>query len=260
MALGNNYDNNKKDFQPTVYSPYRMSNVEGIDPSALGFSFWAGLLKISIAPVIKSNNDTPSFDYKNAGTAYITHTKAKIFADEIDKFMASPDTYNNVGVDTKGGLISLSNGKEFGISNPCLVIRKVNETSGDVDATYVYEFKTAYHNSIRNFDEKSKKFDAYLYKNLEIEQLKIILEQYYTHMTYAAAYSVVDSSKFENSRVNTKIGLIAEKLGVEFKGSKDGGGSSNKSFFNNNSSSNGGGSKGFDSATIDDIAGMMDEE
>ena len=39
--------------------------------------------------------------------------------------------------------------------------------------------------------------------------------------------------KYENSRINTKIGLIAESLGVEFKGSKGSGGSS--SYFDNDS-------------------------
>jgi len=260
MALGdyNNYDNNKKEnkeYQPSVYSPYRMSNLEGVDPSALSFSFWAGMLKASIAPANKSNNDTVSFDYKNAGVAYITHTKARILLNEIIKFQENPELYNNLGVDIKGGLVSISNGKEFGVANPCLVIRKVNETTGAVESSYVYEFKTKFHYGIRNFDEKTSEFDIVYYENIELDQLKTILEQYYTAMTYATAYSIVDSSKFENSRVNTKLGLIAEKLGVEFKGGKGSDSSSGKSFFNNSKPSE---SKNFSSGTLDDIASQMD--
>jgi len=259
MALGdyNNYENNKKDdkeYQPSVYSPYRMSNLEGVDPSALTFSYWAGILKVSIAPANKTNNDTVSFDYKNAGIAYITHTKARILLNEILKFQENPELYNNLGVDIKGGLVSISNGKEFGVANPCLVIRKVNETTGAVESSYVYEFKTKFHYGIRNFDEKTSEFDIVYYENIELDQLKTLLEQYYTAMTYATAYSIVDSSKFENSRVNTKLGLIAAKLGVEFKGGK-GSESSGKSFFNNSKPSE---NKNFSSGTLDDIASQMD--
>ncbi len=259
MALGdyNNYENNKKenkDFQPSVYSPYRMSNLEGIDPSALTFSYWSGILKLSIAPANRTNNDTVTFDYKNAGVAYITHTKARILLNEILKFQENPELYNNLGVDIKGGLVSISNGKEFGIANPCLVIRKVNETTGAVESSYIYEFKRKFHYGIRNFNEKTSEFDIVYYENIELDQLKTLLEQYYMAMTYATAYSVVDSSKFENSRINTKIGLIAQKLGVEFKGSNSGDSSSGKSFFSNKSSEE----KNFSSATLADIANEME--
>ncbi len=261
MSLGNynNYDNNKKeknDFQPTVYSPYKMSNIEGIDPSALSFSFWAQILKLSIAPANKSNNDTPTFDYKNAGVAYITHTKARILAEEITKFMENPELYNNVGIDIKGGLVSISNGKEFGTKNPCLVIRKIDATTGNVEATYNYEFKTKFHYSIRNFEEKKSKYETVYYENLELEQLKTLLEQYYISMTYATAYSVIDSSKFDNSRINTKIGSIMDKLGIEFRSGGNSGGSSGggKSFFSGNS-----GNKNFTSGTIDDISEEIED-
>ena len=259
MTLGNynNYENNKKDdkvYQPMVYSPYRMSNIEGVDPSALTFTYWAGMLKTSIAPANKTNNDSVSFDYKNAGVAYITHTKARLLLNEILKFQENPELYNNLGVDIKGGLISISNGKEFGIANPCLVIRKVNETTGAVESSYIYEFKTKYHYGIRNFDEKTSEFDIVYYENIELDQLKTLLEQYYIAMSYATAYSIIDSSKFENSRINTKIGLIAQKLGVEFKSGKESGDSSGKSFFNTKSTEG----KNFSSGTLDDIASQMD--
>ena len=52
-------------------------------------------------------------------------------------------------------------------------------------------------------------------------------------MSKADAYVVIDEMKYENSRINTKIGLIAESLGVEFKGAKVSGGSS--SYFDNDS-------------------------
>lgn len=38
MALGNyNDNNNRRYYEPLVYSPYGTSNTEGVDPSALSF-------------------------------------------------------------------------------------------------------------------------------------------------------------------------------------------------------------------------------
>ena len=54
MALGNynnNDSNQKKGYEPILYSPYNTSNREGVDPSALSYQFYNGLLKISISPM-----------------------------------------------------------------------------------------------------------------------------------------------------------------------------------------------------------------
>lgn len=256
--LGDTYQNNSKDnkYEPTVYSEYKMSNIEGIDPSAVSFSFWGKLLKVSISP--KKQGDQIAFDHDNAIAVYLSHTRARVLANEIKSFLADPIKNNNVGTATgTNGLIQVSNGKEFGINTPCLIIRKVNSESGKVESAYAYQVKTDYHYGIRNYDEKSGKFDKVYYNNLELEQLVTLLEEYYKAMSGAIAYSLIDNMKYDSSRTNTKIGLIMDKLGIESKSGKSGG----NSYFNknNNSSSNGGG-RTFSSSTLDDIAEQMEED
>ena len=84
MALGDNYngnDNNKKKYyEPILYSPYGTSNTDGVDPSALSYSFFNGLLKISIAPMKPGAQpgDRQLWDHDNAVSVWLTHVKARM--------------------------------------------------------------------------------------------------------------------------------------------------------------------------------------
>ena len=119
MALGDTYNNNeKKNYSPSLTSGYRFSNPDStVDKTSLTVSFWNKLLKVSIAPKKETENGEIAFDHENAGSVYLSNTKAKVFHDEICKFLEeykqgkAPD---NIGVATgKDGLIYLYNGKEF---------------------------------------------------------------------------------------------------------------------------------------------------
>lgn len=219
MALGDKYDNNKKDADkrrsPTVYSKYGFGNKESkLDPTKLSITYWNGLLKLSIAPSIPN---TQNFDYEKEGAIYLTHIKAKMFIDEIDIFLNDPNTYNNVGVSTNTGLVYISNGKEFGGSVvPCLLIRLMDE-DGKITGSFLYEFKEDYHYTIRNFNEEDITFDKIYNNLLEIELLRSLLYDYYTAMSGAVAYSVQEYGKYDNSRTHTKLDSIAEKLGISYK-------------------------------------------
>lgn len=258
MALGNTYNQNneKQQYHPTVYSPYKMTNAESvIDPSSLSFSFWNSTLKITIAPKKQLNNDEVAFDYDNAVAIYLNHTKARILYDEICKFQMDPEKYNSSGVPSGQGLITISNGSEFGYNSPCLVIRKIDE-SGATTSSYAYQFKTDYYYSIRNYNQSNGAFDKVTadYNNIEIEQLKTLLIEYYTAMCGAMAYSVIDQRKYEDSRVSGKLEQIASKLGVSFGKNNTANKGSYSSVFNNRQATN------FTSETLDDIARQMDDE
>lgn len=252
--LGDSYNNNKNDRKvnndPTVYSPYKFTNPDGVDPSALTISFWGSTMKVSISPKKATNNGDVSFDYENGISIYLTHTKARILAEEIRAFMNGK--INSCGVDTNKGFISISNGKEFGVDSNLLVIRSFDTENNKVSSSYAYEFKKNYHYAIRNFDEKTIDFEKAYYDNLEIEQFVTILEEYYKAMTYAISFTVLDQNKFNNSRMNTKLDSIATKLGVEYT-NKSSGNSGGGSFFNNRE---GNSSSSFKSGSIDDLDNM----
>lgn len=269
MALGDNYngnDNNKKKYyEPILYSPYGTSNTDGVDPSALSYSFFNGLLKISIAPMKPGAQpgDRQLWDHDNAVSVWLTHVKARMLHDEIIEILNNPDSMNNAGVTTGNeGLISFSNGKELGAANPCLIIRKVDQNTGEVTSTYAYEFKTKHYWSVRNFDPADPKaYDSKTFGNLEIEELITILEQYYTSISGAAPYANVYAQRFDQNRMNTKISLIMDKLGIEQSAeySKGNGGRGNQSFFNSNGMGNtNSANTGMRSSTIDQLGEEME--
>lgn len=249
MALGNNYsgntDSNKKQkYLPEFYvTPFRTSTPNGVDPSSLSYAYTGdGYLKITITPLKFSNpNDKNyyNFDNDNATSIMLTPSKAMVFAKEIRTLLAHPDTTNNVGVntssDTKITFIIFSTGKELGIDTPALVIRKMDKESGDILSTYAYQF-TGNPNlfGIRNFDENTKHFERFEYPAMEVDNLLMILESFYKAMGGGQSYSNLYYGRFEQSKVNTKLKLIMDKLGIETSGEyKRMGRDNSTSFFNN---------------------------
>lgn len=256
MALGDIANNNQQKGKnnPVVYSQYGFGNSEStVDPTRLSTSFWNGMLKLTISPKkgMKANGMV-EWDDENSISLYLTHTKARILHDEIILFMQNPEAYNNLGIPSGAGLISISNGKELGIASPCLIIRKLNADNGQVEASFAYEFKQDYHYSIRNFDESTADFDKIYHNNLELEQLLCLLRTYFEAMSGAVAYTVIDNMKYDTSRLNTKINAISEKLGIEYNA---GGGyrqqKSSTSLFNNKEPRN------FNTSTLDDIESQL---
>ena len=252
----NSYSNNKdanKPFEPSIYSPYRFNNAESeIDKTCLTFGVWKQMLKISISPK-KEGTEEIQFDMEKGLTVYLNHSKAKILSTEIQNFLRDPDTYTGSGVPSGQGIITISNGAELGGINPVLIIRKVDDT-GSVISSIAYEFKKDYYFSVRNYTggtEFSKENDTY--KNLEIEEMIRLLEEYCDAMTYMTAYSVMDANKWNEHRTSSRLLAIAEKLGVEVnRSSSKGSGYSSTSFFSSAGSSMSAGD-GYTSASIDDI-------
>lgn len=252
MALGNNYDNNKREqYMPVYYSSYNAGNPDGVDPSALSYSFYNRMLKLSISPVKMNNGDKISYDHDNAASVWLTHTKARLFREEILKVLKGE--ISNGGVPTGAeGLVRFIDGKELGINNYCLVINKVNE-SGEVTASYAYEFKSKYHYAVENYDPKDSSHKKVYYNDLEIQQLLDLLESYYISMTGAVAYSVMDATRFTTNTSNSKIDLIMSKMGIEYKPGTTSRASSSSSYFDGNRGSSSESDRSMRSATMDDL-------
>lgn len=268
MALGdakpNNFNNNndKDRKQPQVFCPINLKNSEAeCDPSELSFAYWKNMLKVAISPMIQnSNSPYPVYDHQNQGTIYLNHDKARMLYAEIKEFMKDPNAYNNMGVPSgASGLVSISNGKEFGVSSPILVIRKINGETGQVESSYMYQFKRNYR-SIRNFDETNQNYDTFEYENLEIDAVLTILETFIQSVSYALAYSVISATQYDTSRINTKLDLLMDKAGIP-KMNKAYNGGESKSFFNMNKEGNNNADIGItaktEQTTIDELAQMI---
>lgn len=264
MATYNTYNNNKdqnKDNGVTTFS-YSMMNPESkIDATRLGFKFWKTFLCVNIAPAEESNGEV-KYNPDNGVSVFISHTSARILAEELTKFLSDPVTYNGVGVVLNTGVITISNGVEYGKNAPVLTIRKVDE-NGNVSTSFAYEFKTNYHYSVRGYTGGSEFSKEYRdYEKIEIDEFISLLNEYCAASTNAVAHTVASQLKYHVNRLDTKADSILNALGVSTPSNNGNGGQrryNNTSFFNNsngssgnNYSSNGGGVV-YESASMDEL-------
>lgn len=223
MALGqglfnrNGNSNQKKSIN--VYSNYRMTNskdVSNYGGSSIGFTFWQGTLKIGIAPLkMVSGQDYPMPDRDREVSAYLKHTKARILAKEIRRFLNGEQT--SVGITTGANtFITVSDGSDFNLEQPVICIRKLNKDLSALEEEILFICRNDLHFSVHNFDKATfdgdKDFDTY--KNMDLEDFVLVLEEYARSMTNATAYSVHETAQYVNSNMNASIEAIAEKLGV----------------------------------------------
>lgn len=237
MALGTNYNNNKKSSgtELTVYSNYRVTNTQSeVDKTSLSFYHWNGMLAISLCPAIpNANDDTIKFDRDNAITIYLSVFKAALLSREIEKFNMGDAT--NVGVSTRSGIITITTGEEFGSTSPVLIIRKIDE-NGNILSSYAYEIRKNYHYAINNFTESAsggvESFEKKFYDDIELDLIKMQLDEYVRSMTMSVAYSCQSAAMRRDNRLEYKINEIAKALHVEFgNGSSGGNGGFKSSYF-----------------------------
>lgn len=233
MAYDNyNNQNQKSDFHPRVFSPYKFNNAEStVDQTCLAFSFWNNTLCIKIAPK-KQNTQNIQFDMDAAASLYLSYSKARMFLDIIQKFKEDPDRYSGYGVPSGKGLLTICNGKEYGSNKPCIVIRNVDET-GATSAEYVYETKAEeYYYGITNYNPQNGQYDVVndIFNNIELNMIECVLTEYIKASTLAVAASCVEANNYEFNRMNTKLESIGSKLGVDLSGGKR---YNNKSYFSN---------------------------
>ena len=244
MAFGNyNSGSSKKEvYSPTVYSPVRFYNTEqeSVDKTTMSFSYWKGLLKITINPVKVSQGSPNEIDRDNNSTIYLSPMKALLLYKYGKMFLSDTNKYINIGVPTHKGIIYLTNGKkEFGLTRDqmIVVIKTIDSDSGNITSEYAYEFNSEYNFGVSNWTGGSDFNKDYSYSNsIEFEMFLSVLKTYVDSSSYAYAASVADAMKIESNRNYNSFKAIQEKLGIS-SGNK-GSNYSNKSYFNNNNNGN----------------------
>ena len=112
-------------------------------------------------------------------------------------------------------LLSVSNGQEFGTDRYCIVIRSIDDNTGKPISTYVYETQPN-TDIIRSYNEQDvTSFVKSTYHDIELDQIKSILEEYYKAATGAIAANVAYSLKYDIMKTRKNLGAIAQKLGVD---------------------------------------------
>lgn len=241
MSLGTyNNSNAKKDYSPTTYSPVRFYNSESkVDPSCMSFSFWKQLLKISISPYNQNTSEGsyPSIDKDASIEIYLSPMKAKLFLSYLKNIRDTGKCeWNNVGVNTNKGIIYFTEGKEFGQNGQFIVIKIIDQESGNCMSSIAYEFNSNY-SAIVNYNGGSDfNRDNTFAPSIEFDMFISVLENYVESVNYAIAATVVDNQKFDVSRITTRIMSIQDKLGIQQSGE---GRSYGKSYFDNNNGQGG---------------------
>lgn len=264
MALGNTYNSNDKQPVSVTYSPISFSNPNGnVAQTKLNISYFNKLLKIGIANKKQNNgnNSYDSYDNDNQAAVFISVTKAKIILDLLDDLTCKDDVHN-VCIEVKNGLFSISDGTEFGVNSPCIVIRSVDE-AGNIN-TAIYETKSDYHKGAYNYNESDGTYEDVFFNTIEFDLIKILLEQYVKASTYAIAATVMEAGMYKRNAMADVLYNIGRKVGV-VEDNNNGGSRNNSSFLSNNarnnSSSNGSNGldipKDYETSTFDDIASKM---
>ena len=233
MALGDN--NKKQNYENTHYSRLRFNNNE--EKKMLSFSFWKGFLKVAISNIKESYSGV---EYEELAYIHLSPNKAYILKSQLLDFINLKDhatTNMSVGVDT--GLTDTKNFIAIGNTNTSsekdiqrsLCIGKVSPDGKIIEKTN-FNFNHQYHFGIEWTNIEKMDCSTNYIDDVELNLLITILDEYIKAMTGATAYSVMDMGRFDYSRINTKIELMMNALGIEPKSSKQN--NSSNSYFNRN--------------------------
>lgn len=243
MALGNNsYNNNsksdKKDYSPTTFSTVRLTNIDSsIDPTSLGFSYWKGMLKISIVP-IKISGDEVHYDRDNGISACLTPLRASLLYNYLLAFKNNPTEYINFGINTRNAVLYITNGKEeFGIDDSIFFVIKSVDDSGNKISEIAYQFKTADSDyfGIVDYREGSNFLkDTRFARTIEFDMFLNVFKNYIDAVSGGYAATVVDATKYSFNSVIGKLTTIQENLGIDTSSKSKKNGYNASQFYNNN--------------------------
>lgn len=261
MAIGDiNYNNNNKngeEYRATLYSVNSFTNTTSeLQKSKLSYSYWKGMLKISIANMIESEDDSENWDYKKESAIYLspvlayqTYLQVKAYLNNKDKISKSVKT-------KKLGVIKIADASEYDSEGTVLVIEKFGEDR-KVKGGGVFHFNNDKYYGLDNLNEEEFTFDKSYFEELEIDFLLVTLREFWKSSTGAQAYFMIDYGRFDTNRTMGRINAISNALGIENKGkyNKGYGGVKNDPFESNSSK---GGNNEFGEYDYGDIEGQLE--
>ena len=217
MALGSNtYQNNnqQQNFEPSYYSRFRIKNA--VENLSLTFTYWKGLLKLSISQSNDNTNNNGGGKVVELASIHLSPLKARLFANCVQKVIDDTESSSSYGVNTgtgaSNGLIAI--GREMG--KAYLIIAKVNG-DGSFEAKQRFDFNINYNFSLKfsDFDKLShvKEMDD----NIELVIFRDALIDYSRAFVGAYAAATHDIGRYETGKINSLIRNIAEKNGIQTK-------------------------------------------
>lgn len=210
------YNTNNNQITPSLPGYAFFNKNSTIDKTMLSFNMWKTTIRMSIYPLIESENDDQvKYDRKGGISIYLTPYKAYMFAQIIKGFKNNHEEYNGKGVPSGQCLVTIedpaiTSGYKDPNANPLIVIRKVNSETGGVEMSYAYELNSEFYMVIEKYDQLSGEFvkNLEMFKDAELDFTAIQLENYANAMTNSNAFATMDA-------VYPFLDRIANKLGVE---------------------------------------------
>lgn len=231
MALGDGAQNNQRRSNEDSYnSRFTLYNPNG---KYLKFKYWAGKLAVSINV---GENTAQGFRYNENIAVYLAPLKAKMLATELKSFINDKKS-KAVGVVVGNGdpntCITFYYDKD---ENVVIDISKV-DGSGKRTASDNFAIQKDYHFAVNYNNFEKLDFEKVMYNDLELQGIIDILDEFYSASNGAAAYGMIDMSRFNYNRLKSNTEAIMDKLGIQRYSSK---GNSGSSFFDGGQSSDGG--------------------
>ncbi len=267
MAGLNTYNNNA-DNKPSVnvYTPMTFSNPESrVQPTRLSISYFNRVMQLAIAQKVGngSTDEYAQYNNDNQVKVYISYRSAKLLHDGVMKMLEPNSGIDNVCVETKNGLLKVSNGVEYGSESYCISIAYA-DNDGHVNEA-IYQIK---NNDQLAYNYSDGNFSMMNFPDLELKTILMCFEQYYLASSYAVAATVRESTMYRDKGIYDTINAIAQKVGAKQASntSPNSGSYNNRTFLQNNSgnSYSGGSSggmngvpKGYEQSSFDDIVNSM---
>lgn len=214
MAIGDNgtANNNGKLYENTYYSRIKFKSPDS--KLCLSVSFRSGLLILDIAELKQD------FKYDSIVAIYISPTKARIFADEIKKFI---EYYNagdivpgkafgiNAGMNDKVSYIGIHANEEKTV---LITIGKI-DSQGNITESATISLNKEYHFGLE-WDNINEMDVSKSYNDMtELNQLYDLMKDFSRSMSGAYGYSAIDIGRFDTARILKKMDPIYDKLGIE---------------------------------------------
>lgn len=232
MAIGDtNNSNGKKLFENTYYSRLRFKSPDG--KLALTPSFRSGLLIFDISEL----KEAEGFKYDSLIQIHLSPTKARLFAEQIEKFkeyLASGQITPGVafGVNAgMGGKVSYIGIHANADEDVLITIGKFDDQGNIIESVTTTLNCKEYHFSLYWSDINNNDVGKCYNNLIELDQIKELCADFGRNMSGAVGYAVADLSRFDLARVLGKMDPIFDKLGIE-----------RKSYSNNNTNYNRGNS------------------
>jgi hypothetical protein len=181
---------------------------------ALSISFRSGLLILEISEIKEG------FKYDSLENIYLSPTKARILATEVEKFKEYLKE-GNIDPNKAFGVNAGMNEKVSYIGFHASSVNNINITIGKIDSNgqileqATIALNTDYHYGLEWDNIESMDLSKDYYDYIELDQLHDLFVDFSRSMSGAYGYSAIDLGKYDLGRVLSKMDPIYDKLGIE---------------------------------------------